>query len=307
MDGKAGQDGFPQFSLLPPEIRIQIWELCLPRRIIRVGDILTAHTNATRATYRYDDYDEDDDDNRAGTNTNTNTNTNPGPGRRLLLPGQAGSHLARTLSRPCAVAHVCGEARAVAARLRTPAAALGMPWLGPAAWFDPRTDTLLLDSEGAALYCAVCPEGRRLLLGCRLRRGAPRAAVAVAGSILPGDPSEAASLVGGGRTDVGVGGGGGGTPGWRARCFLALWRVLCRGGEDAVGGGTRLGVPGDCGEGVPVVMRTMQICVVGALSFSSFVRFLSSPSFPGRLLCFVLPQPPLNPARTRPHRSNFAP
>jgi hypothetical protein len=42
------QQGFPKFSLLPTEIRLQIWEYALFPRVARIGKIALDHADALR-------------------------------------------------------------------------------------------------------------------------------------------------------------------------------------------------------------------------------------------------------------------
>ncbi|KAL2151179.1 hypothetical protein VTH82DRAFT_6277 [Thermothelomyces myriococcoides] len=106
---------FPMFRGFPTEIRVMIWELCLPRRMIRLSSLVIAHSH-----YHY---------------------------HEAALDPTIERLLRFVFSRACVVSHVCREARAVATMCRVPVADLGLPWLGRGTWLDPRTDTLLLDCD----------------------------------------------------------------------------------------------------------------------------------------------------------------
>ncbi|AEO59800.1 hypothetical protein MYCTH_2128884 [Thermothelomyces thermophilus ATCC 42464] len=106
---------FPQFRRLPTEIRVMIWELCLPQRVIRLSSLVIAHSH-----HHYHDAALD-----------------PTIERLLRF----------VFSRSCLVSYVCRESRAVATMRRVPVTDLDLPWLGRGTWFDPRTDTLMLDCD----------------------------------------------------------------------------------------------------------------------------------------------------------------
>ncbi|KAL2163317.1 hypothetical protein VTH06DRAFT_5374 [Thermothelomyces fergusii] len=106
---------FPQFRRLPTEIRVIVWELCLPRRVIRLSSLVIAHSH-----HHY---------------------------RDAALDPTIERLLRFVFSRACLVSRVCREARAVATMRRVPVAALDLPWLGRGTWLDPRTDTLVLDCD----------------------------------------------------------------------------------------------------------------------------------------------------------------
>ncbi|KAL2193879.1 hypothetical protein P885DRAFT_80887 [Corynascus similis CBS 632.67] len=106
---------FPQFTKLPPEIRAMIWELCLPKRLIRLSSLVIANS------HHY--YPE------------------------VALDPTIEKLLKFVFSRKCIISQVCRESRAVATLCRVPVVKLDLPWLGCSSWFDPRTDTLILDCD----------------------------------------------------------------------------------------------------------------------------------------------------------------
>jgi hypothetical protein len=152
---------FTDFPNLPPELRITIWELCLPQRIIPLSILALAHDSHGR-----DGHSPDTDDTRPGITT----------------------LLRRTLAEPrgCRVAEVCREARRVVLSRRWNAVGqLGLPWLDAdvgsgsedsrsvsvsrtGSWFDPRTDTLLVDCDVFGRYRGLWAELQdKLDLGSR--------------------------------------------------------------------------------------------------------------------------------------------
>ncbi|KAK4121963.1 hypothetical protein N657DRAFT_673183 [Parathielavia appendiculata] len=131
---------FTSFPHLPLEIRFMIWELCLPRRIIQFSVLALIH-------HRHHHPDR---------NTNDNMNS------RIPMVTLA-TLLRKHHARPCRIAQVCRESRAAVLSLRRSAEVLDLPWLGQGVWFDPRTDTVLLDCDVFERYRDIWEEVRSKL------------------------------------------------------------------------------------------------------------------------------------------------
>jgi hypothetical protein len=128
---------FPRFRHLPLELRLTIWELCLPSRIIPLSALILAHKNH---------------------------NHQP---RHCHGLAAVTTLLRALLARPCRISQVCRESRAAATARRQPVDALGLQWLsGPGTgdgWFDPRTDTVVLDCDVFRRYAGIWSDLRKAL------------------------------------------------------------------------------------------------------------------------------------------------
>lgn len=130
---------FHLFPLLPTELRIAIWELCLPIRIIPMTVIVLGHRRHF---------------------------PNPSPDRD---PYELERH---TLGRPPHLLKVCSESRRVVFSHRRHVqdpSDTEYDWLGQYSWFDPRTDFLFVDCDMFGVYrhiwekvcrAMVCPAGK---------------------------------------------------------------------------------------------------------------------------------------------------
>ncbi|KAH6623248.1 hypothetical protein F5144DRAFT_539262 [Chaetomium tenue] len=116
------ETSFPRFPSLPREIRAQIWELCLPRRLIPLSTLAIArdHRNAAAET----------DPSQPGSDD---------PAIQTMID--------KVMPRACRIAQVCREARIIALSQRESTAELGLLWLGRENWFDRRTDMLYVDCD----------------------------------------------------------------------------------------------------------------------------------------------------------------
>ncbi|KAK4148972.1 hypothetical protein C8A00DRAFT_19285 [Chaetomidium leptoderma] len=126
------EQSFPRFGRLPPEIRAAIWEFCLPNRVIPMSLLILAYKQRDRSE----------------------SERSQPTGATLI---------ARCLGRPCLISQVCRESRAVTMSRRRPIKSLGIDWLGREGWFDPRTDTLLVDCDAFKKYRPVWRQLRRAL------------------------------------------------------------------------------------------------------------------------------------------------
>jgi hypothetical protein len=128
---------FPHFRHLPLELRLSIWELCLPSRFIPLSALILAHKNHSHQPRRYH------------------------------ALAAVTTLLRALLARPGRISQVCRESRAAATARRQPVDALGLQWLsGPGTgdgWFDPRTDTVLLDCDVFRRYAAIWSELQKAL------------------------------------------------------------------------------------------------------------------------------------------------
>lgn len=128
---------FPHFRHLPLELRLSIWELCLPSRFIPFSALILAHKNHNHQPRRYH------------------------------ALAAVTTLLRSLLARPCRISQVCRESRAAATARRQPVDALGLQWLSAPGtgngWFDPRTDTVLLDCDVFRRYAAIWSELQQAL------------------------------------------------------------------------------------------------------------------------------------------------
>lgn len=119
---------FPLFRHLPPELRVIIWEICLPSRLIPLSALVIAHKHHYL------------------------------PPRRSATAAIT-KLLRSVLGKPCRISQVCRESRAVATARRQPAEELDLEWLtGPGTgggWFDPRTDTVFVDCDVFDKYTGI--------------------------------------------------------------------------------------------------------------------------------------------------------
>ncbi|KAK4141324.1 uncharacterized protein C8A04DRAFT_31074 [Dichotomopilus funicola] len=120
---------FTLFPLLPPELRLQIWALTLPTRILRTGTLTTAYNNVQLRSHLSQYH-------------------------HSILTEQ----ILRAFLSNCAlrsrrvIESVCPEAREVSVRGRRAVGEVGLGWLVVRGgkgdeWLDPRTDILLIDSD----------------------------------------------------------------------------------------------------------------------------------------------------------------
>ncbi|KAK3898468.1 hypothetical protein C8A05DRAFT_37940 [Staphylotrichum tortipilum] len=142
---------FLPFPRLPTELRLLIWDLCLPpTRLIPMSLLALAHQHHQ-------------------------------PGEPPLDPPTL-AQLRSKLLQPTPIALVCHEAYRAAYAQRKPIGSLGLPWLeavGDGAFFDPRFDTVVVDCDVLGHYaepwgelCTVLGLERKGGVGVAVRRQA---------------------------------------------------------------------------------------------------------------------------------------
>ncbi len=141
-------DTFPLFPHFPPELRLLIWDLCLPPTRLIPMSLLTAAYQQRQ------------------------------PGEHPA-PASVLTRILTVLTQPVPIAAVCREARRAAHTQRRVLGELGVAWLKGIAdhgYFDPRFDTILVDCDVFGHYaeawgdlCAALKCGQKGGVGVAVR------------------------------------------------------------------------------------------------------------------------------------------